>query len=640
MGDARYFVRVTPANYVYALLLSFRRPVAVWKVGVPEWLAKRFQRVRPYRIFTRDQWLLAHDAAFDLWKTRAFPIISRRHRVLAGVGGRNVDFSRNLWQMLGIEFEALSLLDSMLQQTRTAADGAPCIVEPRVARAFKASELEALFPRVSIARSPANRWLESVHEWSVSAAHLARTLLFAASSFFRPRLQVGPRAVVWLGVSAVEIPDTDARLNFAWASQYGYLDPRQVLYFLPSALQPDQAAYLHARKLQTLEPGEVFAVLSPKASLQVAMRSIAGFCAALTRPSTAAAFVARFMSRAPYWHTLFTTAATRAYVTTTSYSWPEKPELAVAAAAGIRSIIWAYSANSLAFSIADRTFRDTGITRSILVANEFWAWNKAYAHWLVQRQVEGNIACSIRVVGPLMCGDPRLLRLDARTARERLGMPATGICIGVFDMPPISDAWRDRFGGGPPMVDMEMYVAFWALIERIVERVPESMALIKMKRGFGHLYREFPPMVKALLDEEGVYVKTGRVHIVDVNVDPYLPIAASDVALGITYTSPILAARGIGRPAYYVDPLGRANFPPNRDYAALTLTSEEEVVAMVLAAKSGLRAPATANTAIPPAPMFPLRLAHDGSIESDAGGSRAAGEPPSRIAAAGASTAE
>ena len=107
-----------------------------------------------------------------------------------------------------------------------------------------------------------------------------------------------------------------------------------------------------------------------------------------------------------------------------------------------------------------------------MIADEFWVWNSAYAEWLEKRRVDAQ--GEVRIVGPLMCGDASLLELSPAKARERLGLPGTGPCIGVFDMPPISDSWRDRFGGGPPMVDTPTYIEFWRLIERIVLRVPGS----------------------------------------------------------------------------------------------------------------------------------------------------------------------
>jgi polysaccharide biosynthesis PFTS motif protein len=306
-------------------------------------------------------------------------------------------------------------------------------------------------------------------------------------------------------------------------------------------------------------------------------------------------------------------------VTTTSWSWPEKPELAVAAARGIRSIIWAYSSNSLTFA-SERAFRDAGVSRSVVIADEFWVWNRAYAQWLETRRVETTgHTYTTPIVGPLMCGDASLLDLDPADARERLGLPRGGFCIGVFDVPPNNDEWRERFGGGPPMIDMETYVEFWNLVEHVVTRVPGAYALVKLKRELGHAFKEFPEFLRDFVDEKGEHARAGRLYRVDVNVDPYLPIAACDFAVGLAYTSPVLAARTAGKPGYYLDAFRRANFPSNADFKPITLNTEEELLAAVLRARNEPRAPLVpAPDVTPPPAVVPLARAPAAAVNAAA----------------------
>lgn len=603
-----FFVRITPANVLYALWLSLRHPVSAWKIEVPGWLARRFGRVRPYRLFSRDEWLLAHDRAFDLWKTHAFPLLKQTQRHEIAVGGRTIDFSRNLWQLLGMEFEALCLFVAMVEKTSSLDVRPPQIVGPRITYAFDAPALQAFFPRVRIVSSAANRALENLHEWLIAAAHLGRQVAYLGMSLSGKTKRVSRGAVAWLGISPQEIPDRDDRLDFAWAAQYGHVATKDVIFFVPNDLTAAQRAYLDARGIEYVEPRDMFSLLDVDTRFRVIAASFNAFMSALARPAAVAPLLARLMARAPYWDAVFTELGTTTYVTTTSYSWPEKPELAVTSARGIRSIIWAYSANSLTFTVQDPTFRDVGVVRSILIANEFWVWNTAYAEWLMNRRVDaGGRPCEVRLAGPLMCGDSAWLTRDSGAARERLGLPRDGLCIGVFDMPPIADSWRDRFGGGPPMVDTDTYVAFWKIVERIVLQVPGSYALVKLKRDFTHAYREFPEFLRALVDEEGEHVKAGRVRRVDVNVDPYLPVAACDIAIGIAYTSPVLAARTAGKPGYYLDPLRRANFPSHPDYKLITLHTEEDAVNAVLRARDAPTAqPDSAPGVTPPPAVVPL----------------------------------
>lgn len=599
-----YFLRITPANVLYALWLSLRRPVAVWKIDLPQWLAKRFARARPYRVLTRDEWLLAHDRAFDLWKRSAFPLLSARHRRTVCIDGREVDLSRNLWQLLAGDFEALSIFVDVVT---ASGGGGACVIEPRIASAFSDEELRSMFPSVRIERSFANRALEHLQEWGVAFGHLMRLVIHTGLSFSSGCEPLGVRRIAWLGISPQEVPDRDDRLDFSWAAKCGCVRASDVAYFLPHERTPAQRQYLEAHGIACVEPVDAMAILPRAVRLRVMAASLGAFLRALSAPALTAPLIARLMARAPHWNAIFDVLGTTTYVTTTSYSWPEKPELALAGVRGIRSIIWAYSANSITFSIEAAQFRNVGVLRSIVIASEFWVWNDAYRDWLEKRRIDvPGSRYEIHVFGPLMCGNAALLDIDPPSARERLGLPRGGRCIGVFDMPPLTDTWRDRFGGGPPMVDNDAYIAFWRLIQHILERVPDCFALIKLKRDFTHPYREFPEFLHALLDENGPLARSGRVRRVDVNVDPYLPIAACDVALGIPYTSPVLAARSAGRPGYYLDPLRRARFPANVDYRALTLSSEDEAVAAVTRAFSAPGELVKADAVTPPRAHAPF----------------------------------
>ena len=105
-----YFLRITPTNYLYAWWLSRRHSVAAWKIELPNRLARSFEVLRPNDVFALDEWLLVHDRIFDQWKEKAFPIVSNIRDCAASYSGISVDFSRNLWQVIGIDFERLAIL--------------------------------------------------------------------------------------------------------------------------------------------------------------------------------------------------------------------------------------------------------------------------------------------------------------------------------------------------------------------------------------------------------------------------------------------------------------------------------------------------------------------------------------------------
>lgn len=603
------FLRITPANYLYALLLSLRHPVGVWKLEVPEWLGGRFARLRPYRLFTRDEWLLETDRCFDAWKSAVLPALLETQRCEARYRGRAIDLSTNLLQWLGSEFESLFLLVATASRHRAAAPPPLVIVAPWFVRALPRGMLERLFPGVRFHHSPLHGLLEGLHERAITMAHVARTVLYALLALVTPRRRVGEREVVWLGISAQEIPAGDRQLNFAWAAQYGLLAKDQVLFFPPCRIRGAQRDYLAREGIAWLEPHETFSVLPLAACLRALGAALASWVAGFFDGSPACGVHRpRFMARVPYWDELADALKVRRYFTTTSYSWPEKPEVAALTSKGVRCVIWAYSANSLLFTTGSPSFRDVGVLRSIMLTDEFWVWNRAYARWLENRRANAALpAPAIRIAGPLMCGDPRHLALDGATVRRLLGLPAQGTCIGVFDMPYVNERWRDRYGGGPGMIDFPGYALFWDGIKAVLDQVPGCFALVKLKRELGDVYRDFPDSLRQLMAQDSQYARDGKLYFAEVNVDPYLPVAASDIAIGMTYTSPVLATLARGRPGYYFDPCARANFPSDPGLRTITIQTADELVGTVRDAVRNGNAPLEAGTETitPPPPRFP-----------------------------------
>lgn len=603
-----YFPRITPLNFPYAWWLSLRQPVGAWNVELPERLAGRFQRLKPYRLFTHDEWLLLRGECFDAWKDIVLPAITRSQRCVWRYRGLEIDFSRNLWQVLGADFERLFLFLASIRKQFPDPASRPRVMEPWVGRVVGRPALAALFPDIEFRDSRPQCWLESLHEWALGAAHAGFAVYQFLLSLVAPRLRLAPKPVAWQGISPQEIPDRDHRLNFAWAVQYQVLPKEDVLFFLPCRINAAQKAYLTRNGVAWVEPHQLFSLL-PLASR---LRALAGALRALLagtldRSAATGVLLPRFAAGAGCWSELVETLGIRSYYTTISQAWPEKPELAVMKARGVKSVNWAYSANSLQFSNRQPDFRDVGVARSIVIADESWVWNGAHQQWLRNRQADSSRRISIRVTGPLMCGNAHWLVQDRSAARRQLGLPESGTCVAVFDMPFVNERWRDRFGGGPGIFQFADYESFCDGIQVILDRVPGCFALIKLKRKLSDPYRDFPRALHRLIDADGEYVRQGRVFVVDVSVDPYLPVAASDVAIGMTYTSPILAARAAGHPSAFFDPLQRASHASAPGLRELTVRSLDELTEFVGAAVRGALQPRRLadESVTPPMPAFP-----------------------------------
>jgi len=169
------FLRITPANYLYALLLSLRHPVGVWKLEVPEWLGRRFVRLRPYRLFTRDEWLRETDRCFDAWKTAVLPALLETQRCEARYRGRAIDLSTHLLQGLGSEFESLFLFIATVLRHHAAARPPLVIVAPWFVRWCELSRWTSHETPQSTDRPNISLELLGFRGWPSKLAHAAYT---------------------------------------------------------------------------------------------------------------------------------------------------------------------------------------------------------------------------------------------------------------------------------------------------------------------------------------------------------------------------------------------------------------------------------------------------------------------------------
>lgn len=582
-----YLLRITPANWLHAWWLSLRHPVGAWRIDLPSWLAGRFTLLRPYEAFTRDEWLLLHDECLDAWRARVLPALMAKHRCTATLGGVEIDFSRHLWQILAQEFERLWLFVATVR--RSGAGAQRSVLSPWIALALGPQMLAAEFPDVAFVPSRAQVLYERAYEWAVSAAHVARTCLQVGVNLLQSRLATGPRRILWTGISPQEIPAAPDQLHFGWAAAYGPVAPAEVLYFPPLAPNAAQSAFLAAHSITTVAPAAVGRLIPRSARLRVLGTVLAACLRGLFADSAVVGPLrARFMARAPLWQEVVRALGARLYITSTSYSWPERPEVAVLRPEGVRSVIWSYSANTLWFASAAPTFRDASIIRSTVVSDEFWVWNDAVRRYYERRRASQALPFPrIEVTGPMMCGDVRHLDLPPAEARRRLGLPAEGYCLSVFDVPTVDEAWRHKFGGGPVSIELEFAEAFFDGIREVLDALPDVRVILKLKRQLGERFRRFPQSMLDLIAPDGRWIREQRVLLVDVNCDPYLPVAAGDASLGMPCTSPVLAALSAGRPAAYFDPLGILAHSPETSLVALGIRSTPALLARVSAWQTG-----------------------------------------------------
>jgi len=608
-----FFLRITPFNWIVALFHSLGGQVSYWRSTLPAPLLSRFSRVAIENDITRDQWLLINDAAFDMWRQKIYPTLCASYSLVERYRDTRIDFSLVLVQHFSQEFERLFQFARSLELIR--GDGAR-IIEPWFVRVMHGSTIAEIAGRCQIVSSASNRLLEAPYEWSFAAGHLIRLARVALRRLFSDALMVKTGAVLWTGVAPQEMPVRDDRLDFAWPSRFAGVPPADIVYFLP--LEPSAAQktyFVHDGRI-ALGPTEIGRLVSAGQAFRALFTaSLATLRALLLDVPAVGPYRALFSARSFLWIDIAEQLKPSSYITTTSYCWPERPEVAALAAKGIATRIWSYSANALVFA-HDTPFRDLAVWRTAFLAREFWVWNAAYREWMIRRQVQAEAQQpQFRIAGPLMCGDASWLRKDRNLAKQRLGLDPNSFYLAVFDVPLTGSGHRRTFYGGPRLFVDGYHEAFYRALIDLLGKHPALRLFIKLKRPTSSQWHRFSKAQLELLDEDYELGKAGRVVVVHQDTDPYLPIAACDAALGMPYTSPVLSAVAQGKPGAYFDPLGLARYPSEQTYAHLSIATSEmldEVVGQWLAGRNTLNLSDVARLLPIPEAGFDIRAAITG----------------------------
>jgi hypothetical protein len=513
--------RLNPLTLPLAWLWSLALPVKYWR---SEYLSRRrlvrFEVLDPADHFSVEEWHRTLEAAYLAFRPEAAKEEPKG------------EFGLSMQQWRAIEFEERFLFDELVR--RCALDAR------RTGSGF--ALLDAL-------------WLGVVA--------LGKTLK-QAESLFRssPGASNAPCPFFWTGISAAEVAIADQRLTFSFAVERGFIAPGDCLFFLaqpPPAAGADRLRRLGVRWTTVNAFG--FLPFGAKLRALFALLGIAlhGLLASFT--GQAGLVLWRMRAESVPWLAAARTLQCRTYLTSVSNAWPEPAPVEALRSAGVRTVNWSYGANTFCFSVADSSFKDLGLLRSVSAAAEVWVWNEGVGSWLQARSLGGPPA--IRLIGPVMSGDARWLGRTPRAARAAYGLPGSpdSRYVAVFDVPPVTREVRLAIGHGPSVYAHSMLQQFFNDIEGLLEQ-REIVLLLKPKRSLKDVQRDFPDSMQRILDPASPWCRSGRVVALPHDIDPYIPVALADFCIGVPFTSPVVAGLDSGRAGVFHDPLNELRHVP------------------------------------------------------------------------------
>lgn len=568
--------RLHPGNFPLALAWSFFAPVRYWRAEyLPKGWLGRFRPLDPAELFDFDQWQQSTEDAFDSWKN----FTASRSNVPSPstkIAGQEIDFDRYWIQWLALRFEERSIFLDMVQREGARLSELSVGVAGNLVDVVR--ELKNHLPRELVATgfSKVFRYLDVAWLGFLALIKSAKYLaaLFRATHP-TPRKKC---AILWTGISPVEVPEGDLKLSFYFMIERGLMHPDSCLYVLPRAPNPEAISRLERFGVRWTSVSS-FAFLSTRSKLAATRDIVVNLAKALLfcLLDIRRAVVAVAAIEAVPWVYAAKDLGADTYLNTVSNCWPEPAEVCALKALGVRTINWSYGANTFWYSRQYSNLRDVAVARSSTCSDEIWIWSSPVERLLSFRSLEAR-GPVYRVIGEVMCGDSSWLGQPPATARRALGIQTSEqhAIVSVFDVPPVTTAMRLSIGQGPSIYPIEVLDRFFSDLENLLSAVPTIRLLIKPKRSLSDPMRDYSSAMHRILDPDSALSRAGRILLVPHDIDPYLPVAVADICIGVPFTSPVMAAIGSGRTGLFYDPLRRASYAPNAPHLSQFLCHDPE----------------------------------------------------------------
>jgi hypothetical protein len=539
-----FVAKIHVGNFFYVYVRSWFSPVHYASSAVPRsWL----RRVRPVNfedIFTYDEWVRLRDEIWAEWGT----IVAHIHPEAwtASLFGHTVNFQRIVTQHLFKDYLAHRRLIRAIERLEVENAWISDSMVLRYIRSAVRSPGLDVDGKVRVVRGA----------WFWDLAYLwCRNFLWSAylacQSFYA--LWPGKRYtanVLHEGLAFSESGTGPQELSFSWLVERGLCPPDKILFILgcrpkrwaPNILQ--RYALLHGLGWKT-----AFLAISHGALILLAS------IRRLSQLETLLLTEFGLRCIAPY--LLVRGREVQTYLTTNAAIWPEHPCVALYNAMGIRTILWNYSAN-MAFFNQRYLSGERHFYTAHLETAECWLWSQHH-RWLWRKGEIPPSQTSYRVIGPVMMGDATpCLMSPAESRHQHLKLPDNANrpwrTIAVFDINPLSKEGQRALLLGPLVITEELVEAFYQHLIMLLGSFSDIRLLVKTKRH-DHPYKTKPAAQKRLVDPSGEWVCTGRVIDLDPDTNPYIPIGAADLTIGLPFTSPVIAGLHFGRHGLYHDPL-------------------------------------------------------------------------------------
>lgn len=516
------------------------------------------------------------------WEHLAPGVETRRWRLT--IGGCNLDYSGKAKQELAKDYEVLLLLGEAQRRQR---DGRRAwVIESasmRYLRGLPGAE-NVPFPR-------AVTWLSTIHRMSdflflhgQNLTRAIRTGLMLVDGMVqqwtnrRPILQPGARCI-YHAMNPNEMSLSRDERSAVWVADGERVTSRDVLFVMPLRVDPTVQQAFRQSPYQVFSVRELVSRM-PADGLRRSLTSLIGFMCAYPFHVTGGV---PGVNRVAYalnlftWKPIMEHLKPRAYVISLGNLNVEDPAIVYFNAVGVRTIMYCFAANSYLFASKGGGCDFRAVLFSHLLVSTIVVWHQDYRQFLESHPQEG---VDIRVIGPLMAGDERVVARDVGELREAYGITPRDRAqelrvVTAFDVAAILKRHMPNSGIYAHPYPEDYIAAFLRDMVRLLNERQDILLVYKPQRDMTKAkYRpseEYVGLVQALREHP-------RAVVVKDTINPWVPIAVAELSIAMPFTSPALAALHYGQPAIYHDPLNRCRYHRYEPLEGNTITHSYEAL--------------------------------------------------------------
>lgn len=585
------FLTIHPCNVLLALVCRLFGPVGYWRSeGLNRALLAPFEAIDPAKFFDARQW---NDVLQDAHVKFAAQGASVPDLPLHACGV-TVNFGRSWLQWFVMQFEADAACQLLaIRWARHRGLGQCRVFHSGVARWARG-------PR----STPAN--IEGVRRirGSILADVLWEVLLSMrqvgvalirclAPRKQHPALRSRQFDYLFTGVASPDRAFRKQELDFAFMARRGLLPAGKCLFVLGRELNASQKSAFESTGAAAVSLADFAGALSFRQRLSTSVATICAVWRAFVHGSYARDVLPRMLARAVPLYALAHSTGVRVVVNGLDDGLLDPPAVPLLAAAGVRTVTWQHSLIGFAHGSSGTGFRNLVLEQAVSAAETHCVWVPACMAMLRDREMPvGAMGRDIRIIGPAMSGDSSWLNRSSGEARAALGIsskPGAKV-VAVFDIPTFKLGLKRNYRVPIERIPEPAHEGFYLGILKLLHELPDVTVLVKPKRGADPRFHSGSAFSE-LVDPDQGWVRSGRVHLVSSHVDPYLPVAAADLCIGMPFTSPVVVSLNAGRPAFWYDQTGFIGETYPRDLEPFLVRGEDQLMLRTRQFFAGAAAP-------------------------------------------------